>query len=45
MKKELIFAALIGLAIIASIHANQDNKSDAFEQWKSQYGANWAPEE
>ena len=45
MKKELILAALIGLAVIATIHANQDNKSDAFEQWKSQYGPNWAPEE
>ena len=44
MRKELLVAALATIALLALYHNSQDNSS-AFEDWKGQYGANWAPEE
>jgi hypothetical protein len=45
MRKELIVASLVSLAILAAYYTSHQGKTDAFEEWKGQYGANWAVEE
>ena len=45
MGKQLLIASLVSLAILAVYYTAQENKLDAFEEWKGQYGANWAAEE
>jgi hypothetical protein len=45
MGKQLLIASLVSLAILAVYYTAQENKIDAFEEWKGQYGANWAAEE
>lgn len=45
MGKQLLIASLVSLAILAVYYSANENKVDAFAEWKSQYGANWAPEE
>lgn len=45
MRKELIVASLLSLAILAAYYTAHQEKVDAFDQWKGQFGANWAPEE
>jgi cathepsin L len=45
MGKQLLIASLISIAILAVYYTSNDTKIDAFEEWKGQYGINWAPEE
>jgi C1A family cysteine protease len=45
MGKQLLVASLISLAILAVYYTSSEAKVDAFEEWKGQYGINWAPEE
>lgn len=45
MRKELIVASMLSLAILAAYYSAHTEKVDAFEEWKGQFGANWAPEE
>lgn len=45
MGKQLLIASLISIAILAVYYTSNDSKIDAFEEWKGQYGINWAPEE
>ena len=45
MNKQLLIASLVSIAILAVYYTANENKLDAFEEWKGQYGANWAPEE
>ena len=45
MQKQLLVASLISLAILAVYYTSTDAKVDAFDEWKGQYGVNWAPEE
>ncbi len=45
MRKELIFASLVSLAILAAYYTQHQDKADAFEDWKAKFGVNWAPEE
>ena len=45
MGKQLLIASLVSLAILAVYYTAQENKLDAFEEWKGQFGANWAAEE
>jgi len=45
MGKQLLIASLVSLAILAVYYTAQENKLDAFEEWKGTYGANWAAEE
>jgi len=45
MQKQLLAASLISLAILAVYYTSTDAKVDAFDEWKGQYGVNWAPEE
>jgi hypothetical protein len=33
------------LAVLAAFYSAEHNKTDAFEEWKGQFGVNWAPEE
>lgn len=44
MRKELIVASLVTVALLIIFHSN-DQKVDAFFEWKSQHGVSWAPEE
>ena len=44
MRKELIIAALVSIAIFAVYQSSQEAKKDLFEEWKGQFGVNWAPE-
>jgi len=44
MRKELIVAALATIALLV-LYNGQEQKGDAFADWKSQYGANWGAEE
>ena len=45
MRKELIVASLVSLAILAVYYSSHEAKTDAFEEWKGSFGVNWAPEE
>jgi cathepsin L len=45
MRKELLVAVIASLALLAYYHSASGAKADVFEDWKTQYGANWAPEE
>lgn len=45
MGKQLLIASLVSIAILAVYYSTNENKVDAFAEWKGQYGANWAPEE
>lgn len=45
MQKQLLVASLISLAILAVYYTSSEAKLDAFEEWKGQFGVNWAPEE
>lgn len=45
MRKELIFASLVSLAVLAAYYTQHQDKADAFEDWKAKFGVNWAPEE
>ena len=45
MGKQLLIASLVSIAILAVYYSANENKVDAFAEWKGQYGANWAPEE
>jgi cathepsin L len=45
MSKQLLIASLVSIAILAVYYSANENKIDAFDEWKGQYGANWAPEE
>ena len=44
MRKELIVATLITVALLLLFHSNEQ-KVDAFFEWKSQHGVSWAPQE
>jgi len=39
----VLIATLAALAVIFS--SQENNKTDAFQEWKAQYGVNWAPSE
>lgn len=45
MRKELLVASLVSLAILAAYYSAQPARADAFDQWKGQFGVSWAPEE
>lgn len=45
MRKELLVASLLSLAILAAYYTTHEGKTAAFEEWKGKYGVNWAPEE
>jgi cathepsin L len=45
MQKQLLVASLISLAILAVYYTANETKVEAFDEWKGQFGANWAPEE
>ena len=45
MQKQLLIASLISLAILAVYYTSSEAKLDAFDEWKGEYGVNWAPEE
>lgn len=45
MRKELVIATLVSIALLAIHHSNNQAKTDLFGEWKAQYGPNWAPEE
>jgi hypothetical protein len=44
MRKEILVASLVSLAILAAYYTSHEAKIDAFEEWKGKYGINWAPE-
>ena len=44
MRKELIVAALATIALLIFYNSNEQ-KGDAFQDWKSQHGVSWAPQE
>lgn len=45
MSKSLTLIALTALLIGAVYFSTESSKTTAFDEWKSQYGANWAPAE
>ena len=45
MRKEILVASLVSLAILAVYFSASQAKTDAFEEWKGKFGVNWAPEE
>jgi len=45
MRKELLVASLVSLAILAAYYSSHEGKTDAFEEWKGKFGVSWAPEE
>ena len=45
MRKEILVASLVSLALLAVYYSANQTKTDAFEEWKGKYGINWAPEE
>jgi C1A family cysteine protease len=45
MGKQVLIASLISIAILAVYYSANESKVDAFEEWKGQFGVNWAPEE
>ena len=45
MRKELLVASLVSLAILAAYYSSHEGKIDAFEEWKGKFGVSWAPEE
>ena len=44
MRKELVVAALATIALLV-FYNSSEQKGDAFQEWKDQYGVTWAPEE
>ena len=44
MRKELVVAALATIALLVFYNSNEQ-KGDAFQEWKDQHGVSWAPEE
>ena len=45
MRKEIVYALLACLALVAVYNSAQDKQQDSFEAWKAEYGVNWAPHE
>jgi len=46
MSTKTIVAALAALTLLAVFFSTHEHtKTDAFQEWKAQYGVNWAPEE
>lgn len=45
MRKELLFASLLSITMLAVYYTSHEAKSEAFEQWKTKFGVSWAPEE
>ena len=45
MRKEIVYALLACIALVAVYNSAQDKQQDAFEAWKAEYGVNWAPHE
>ena len=45
MRKELIVASLVSLAVLAVYYGAEPNRTDAFGEWKARFGVSWAPEE
>ena len=45
MRKEILVASLVSLALIAVYYSANQTKTDSFSEWKGKYGINWAPEE
>jgi C1A family cysteine protease len=45
MRKELLVASLVSLAILAAYYSSHEGRTDAFEEWKGKFGVSWAPEE
>jgi hypothetical protein len=45
MRKEILVASLVSLALLAVYYTANTQKTDAFEEWKGKFGINWAPEE
>jgi hypothetical protein len=45
MNKQLLIASLVSIAVLAVYYSANESKVDAFEEWKGQFGVNWAPEE
>ena len=45
MRKELLVASLVSLAILAAYYSANESKADAFEEWKGKFGVSWASEE
>ena len=45
MRKELLVASLVSIALLAAYYAAEPNRTDAFREWKAKFGVNWAPEE
>jgi len=44
MGKEILVASLIALTVLAVYYTANENKIDAFEEWKGKFGVSWAPE-
>ena len=44
MRKELVVAALATIALLV-FYNSSEQKGDAFQEWKDQYGVTWTPEE
>ena len=44
MRKELIIAALATVALLV-FYNSAEQKGDPFQEWKSQHGVSWAPQE
>jgi len=46
MSKTTVIAALAALTLlVVLISTPQQENTDAFQEWKAQYGVNWAPEQ
>ena len=45
MNKNLLVATLISLAILTVYYSKDQNKTDAFEEWKVKHGVYLLPEE
>jgi C1A family cysteine protease len=45
MRKELLVASLVAVAVLAAYYSSNEGKADAFEEWKGKFGVSWAPEE
>jgi C1A family cysteine protease len=45
MRKDLIAASLIAIAIITAYYTSAQAKTDNFELWKGKFGVSWAPHE
>ncbi len=45
MRSEVLIASIVSIAVLVAFYGANENKSDAFEEWKGKFGVSWAPEE